>query len=133
MMTDSLQTGMSTTAAYVIDADRCIGFMGEDLRVYATPFLIWDIEATCRDFLLEHVEAGQDSVGTKVDVEQFASTLEGMTVSITATITELTGRSITFDVTANDGIDDIAHCTHKRFIIDVEKTRQRLAAKAAKL
>ena len=107
--------------------------MGDDARVYATPFLIWDIEMTCRDLLMEHSDPGEDSVGTKVDVEQSAPTLQGMQVDITATISHLEGRAVTFDVSASDGIDDIARCTHNRFIVDIEKTKQRLAAKAAKL
>ncbi len=132
-MTDALKPGMSRTASYEIDAGRCIAFMGDDARVYATPFLIYDIEMTCRDLLLEHTKDTEDSVGTKVDVDQTAPTLEGMTVSITATITEVNGPSVTFDVRANDGVDDIARCIHKRYIVDIEKTRQRLAAKAAKI
>ncbi len=132
-MTNALQPGMSKTVDYEIDADRCIGFMGDDARVYATPFLIYDIEMTCRDLLLEHTDESQDSVGTHVSIDQTAPTLQGMTVKITATITEVDGRSVTFEVQAHDGIDDIARCTHKRFIVDIEKIKQSLAAKAAKL
>jgi predicted thioesterase len=132
-MTTELKPGLTKTANYEIDPGRCIGFMGDEARVYATPFLIYDIEMTGRDLLLDHIESSQDSVGTHVNIDQTAPTLQGMTVKITATLTDVDGRSVTFDVQANDGIDDIARCTHKRFIVDVDKIKQNLAAKAAKL
>ena len=41
--------------------------MGEKARVYATPMLVRDIEIACRELLLEHLDAGEDSVGTRVE------------------------------------------------------------------
>ena len=56
----------------------------------------------------------------------------GMMVELQVRITEVQGRSITFDVTGSDGIDAICRCRHQRFVVDVAKTEQRLAAKALK-
>ena len=47
-MKPTLRTGLSRTNRISVDADRVIGFMGEEARVYATPFLVRDIENTCR-------------------------------------------------------------------------------------
>jgi predicted thioesterase len=68
-MKPSLQAGMSTTRRISIDRDSTIGFMGEDARVYATPSMIMDIERTCRDLIMEHADAGEDSVGIEVSVK----------------------------------------------------------------
>ena len=81
-MKPSLQAGVSMTRRISIDRDRTIGFMGEDARVYATPSMIMDIERTCRDLIMEHVDAGEDSVGIEVSVKHLAATLPGMTVEI---------------------------------------------------
>ena len=101
-------------------------------RVYATPQLVKDIEITCRDFLLRHLDGGEDSVGTHVSVDHLAPTLLGMWVEITLTVAEVKGRLVTFDVIAQDPVDQIARGRHVRFVSDVGKTLERLQAKAAK-
>jgi fluoroacetyl-CoA thioesterase len=131
-MKSSLKTGISATRRFAVDRDRTIDFMGEKARVYATPILVRDIEHTCRDLLLEHLDPGEDSVGTRVEIDHLAATLLGMEVEITVRVADVQGRSITFEVTGRDGVDDICRGKHVRFIVDVAKTEQRLAAKAQK-
>jgi predicted thioesterase len=131
-MKPTLTPGIAATRTFVVDRERTIDFMGEDARVYATPMLVRDIEVTCRELLLEHLEPGEDSVGTRVEIDHLAATLMGMKVSITATLAELKGRAAIFDVTATDGVDTILRGRHGRFIVSVEQVKQRLAQKKAK-
>src|SRR6266545_6295524 len=98
-MKTTLKSGIAAKRAFTVGRDSTIGFMGEDARVYATPMLVRDIEITCRDLLLEHLDAGEDSVGTKVEIEHLAPTLEGMRVTIEAKLAELAGRAAVFEVT----------------------------------
>jgi predicted thioesterase len=132
-MKASLQPGVARVDRITVGRERTIGFMGEDGRVYATPWMIGDIEYTCRDLILEHADAGEDSVGIEVAVRHLAPTLPGMTVEITARVTAVEGRKVAFEVVAKDELDEIGRGTHTRFVVDVEKTIQRLKAKAAKL
>lgn len=131
-MKTTLQAGIAVQREFPVDAARTIDFMGEDARVYATPMLVRDIEVTCRDLLLEHLEPGEDSVGTRVEIDHLAATLLGMKVTINATLAELKGRAAVFDVTATDGIDMICRGRHARFIANVEQVKQRLQQKRAK-
>lgn len=131
-MKATLKAGLGAARRYPVDRERTIDFMGEKARVYATPMLVRDIEMTCRELLLEHVDSGEDSVGTRVEVDHLNPTLLGMVVEITATVAEVKGRLVTFDISARDGIDAIARGRHSRFVVDVKATEQRLAAKAAK-
>ena len=131
-MKDTLIPGLETKRRVAVDKPRTIDFMGEALRVYATPELIRDIEHTCRDFLLDYVDAGEDSVGTRVEIDHLAASLLGMRVSITATLAELKGRAAVFDVTATDGLDTVCRGRHARFIANVEQVKQRLQQKKAK-
>jgi len=131
-MKSSLKTGISATRRFTVDRDRTIDFMGEKARVYATPMLVRDIEHTCRDLLLEHLDPGEDSVGTRVEIDHLAATLLGMEVEITVKVVDVQGRAITLEVTGRDDVDDICRGKHGRFIVDVAKTEQRLAAKAQK-
>ena len=130
-MKETLRLGLSKTNKVAVDRDRTIGFMGEEGRVYATPFLVRDIERTCRDLLLEHADSGEDSVGMEVSLRHLAPTLLGMEVEITAIVKEIDRRKVTFEVTANDELEPIATSTHTRFVVDVAKRQERLRAKAA--
>lgn len=131
-MTTPLTAGISVSRNFTVDADRTIDFMGEDARVYATPSLIRDIEQTCRDLIVEHVSKDEDSVGFKVSILHTAPTLLDMKVTVTATIAEIDGAKVVFDVSAKDGLDAICSGKHERFVVNVEKTKQRLLAKAEK-
>ncbi|HEY4775933.1 MAG TPA: LysR family transcriptional regulator [Xanthobacteraceae bacterium] len=131
-MKDSLRPGVSTVRRLAVDSERTIGFMGEGGRVYGTPALIKDIEHTCRDLLLEHADAGEDSVGMEVALRHLAPTLLGMEVEITTRVAALDGRKVTFEISARDELEPIAAGTHVRFMVDVAKTLERLKAKAAK-
>jgi fluoroacetyl-CoA thioesterase len=132
-MKATLCAGVSRINRLTVDRDRSIGFMGEEGRVYGTPFLVRDIEQTCRELLLEHGDAGEDSVGTEIAIKHLAPTLLGMSVEITVTVSEVKGRKVSFDVSAKDEIEPICSGTHGRFVVDVGKTIERLKAKAAKL
>jgi len=130
-MKDTLRPGLAKTRRIAVDRDRTIGFMGEEGRVYATPFLVGDIERTCRDLLLEHTDAGEDSVGMEVTVRHLAATLLGMEVEIVATVTAVDRRKVSFEVSARDEIEPIATGSHIRFVVDIAKRHERLKAKAA--
>jgi fluoroacetyl-CoA thioesterase len=131
-MSDSLKAGLSATRHVDIDRDRTISFMGDDCRVYATPKLLYDIEFVCRDLLLEHIEPGKDSVGTRVELDHVGATMMGMWVDISVTLTEVNGNAVSFDFSARDAVEEIARGKHNRFIVGIEKTAQRLKAKLAK-
>jgi fluoroacetyl-CoA thioesterase len=132
-MKPSLQPGICLVRRIPVEKEKTIGFMGEEGRVYATPYLIGDIEYTCRNLILEYAEPNEDSVGIEVAIKHLAPTLPGSTVEITATVTAIEGRKVTFAVTAKDEIDTISSGSHARFVVDKAKTIERLRAKAAKL
>ena len=131
-MKDTLRPGASLVHRLVVDRDRTIGFMGEEGRVYSTPQLVRDVEHACRDFVLEHADPGEDSVGMEVALKHLAPTLLGMEVTITATVVAVDRRKITFEVAVKDELEPISSGTHIRFVVEVAKTLERLKAKAAK-
>ena len=131
-MKDTLRTGLAAEAAITIDRERTIDFMGDAARVYATPMLVRDIEITCRNLLLEHLDPGEDSVGTRVEIDHIGATLLGMAVTLAVRVAEVNGRAVVFEVEGRDPVEPIVRGKHSRFIVDVAKTAQRLAAKAEK-
>jgi predicted thioesterase len=131
-MKASLAAGVSTTSKLTVDRDRTIDFMGEKARVYATPMLVRDIELACRDLLLRHLDPGEDSVGTRIELDHLAATLLGMPVELKLTVAEVKGRAVTLEVEGRDSVDLICRGRHHRFVVDVKTTEARLAAKAQK-
>jgi fluoroacetyl-CoA thioesterase len=132
-MKDTFQPGLLRTNRILVDRDRTISFMGEEARVYATPRLISDIEFTCRNFLLEHCDPGEDSVGAEIALRHLAASLLGSTVEITVSVTAVEGRKVVFEVVARDELEQISAGSHTRVVLDLGKRIERLKAKAAKL
>jgi predicted thioesterase len=131
-MKDSLQAGLGATVEIAIDRERTIDFLGEQARVYATPCLVRDLEVACRELLLAHLDPGEDSVGTRVEIDHIGATLQGMTVTLAVRVAELRGRTVVFEVEGRDPVEPIVRGRHTRHVVDVAKTAQRLAAKAAR-
>ena len=131
-MKDTLKPGIDATTRFEVDRERTIDFMGDAARVYATPMLVRDIEIACRELLLQHVDAGEDSVGTRVEIDHIGATLLGMAVELTVRVAEVNGRAVVFEVEGRDAVEPIVRGRHSRFVVDVAKTGQRLAAKAQK-
>jgi predicted thioesterase len=129
-----LQPGLETTQRITIDTDRTISFMGEELRVYSTPSMVLDIERTCKDLLAEHLDSGENSVGARVEIDHLGATLRDMWVDVHATITEIDRRRVLFDVEVQDQLGDkVGACRHTRFVVDLDKQKERLDAKRARL
>jgi len=130
-MKPSLAPGVTATREFVVDRDRTIDFMGEEARVYATPMLVRDIEVACRDLLLKHLDPTEDSVGTRVEIDHLAPTLLGMRATLQVKVSEVKGRAVTLEVEGRDDKEPICRGRHMRFVVDVEKTKQRLKLKRA--
>jgi predicted thioesterase len=130
-MKATLTPGLTTTKRVTVDESRVIAFMGDDCRVYATPRIISDIEYTCRNFLLEHLDAGEDSVGTRVDVEHVGPALLGAEVTVAIKVAHVDGRRVTFEASVKEGDEEVLRGKHERFVVSVEKVRERLLKKRA--
>jgi fluoroacetyl-CoA thioesterase len=132
-MKPGLTAGASRTQRVLVDTDRTIGFMGEALRVYATPSMVRDVEITCKDFLAEYLGPEENSVGARVEIDHLGPTLKDMWVDVKATVTGIDGRRISFEVEVRDALDLVGKARHTRFVVDLAKQKERLEAKAARL
>ena len=132
-MKTGLDPGISATSVVTVDRGRTIDFLGEQLRVYATPELVRDFEIACRALLLRFCDANEDSVGTAIRVTHSGATLLGMKVQVDVKVTRVEGRSVTFALSARDPVEEVASGEHTRAVVDVERLRARVAAKVEKL
>jgi len=128
----SLKAGLAASKTITVDEERCIGFMGREGMVYATPRMVSDVEYTCRDFLLGHLDPGEDSVGAHVSIDHLAATPLGLKVIVDIKVVDIDRRRVTFDFTVRDPVEECGRGKHVRFVVETAKSRERLAAKRAK-
>ena len=131
-MKDTLRKDLSFSQSLTVDEARCIGFMGKEGMVYATPRMVSDVEYACRDWLLQHLDAGEDSVGAHVSIDHLAATPLGLKVTIEARLAEVDRRKVVFDFSVRDEIEEVGRGKHVRFVVENAKRAERLAAKRAK-
>ena len=132
-MKESLKPGLEGTRTFEIDRERTISFMGDELRVYGTPYMVRDIEETCRLLVQQHLDAGEETVGAHISVDHLGASLIGMKSTVSAKITGVEGRRINLEAEVHDGIDLVGKAKHVRFVIDRDRQKERLEKKRALL
>ncbi len=98
------------------------------LPVFGTPFLCALMEEAAWKSIAPHLEEGQSTVGTRLNVSHDSATPIGMKVRAESEITEVDGKRLVLKVSAFDEKGPIGEGTHERFIV----TDERFLAKAAK-
>ncbi|MBI3524779.1 MAG: thioesterase family protein [Betaproteobacteria bacterium] len=97
--------------------------------VFATAYLVAFIEATCIECIQAHLEEGEHSVGTHVDVSHVVATPAGMTVTSEVELFEVEGRRLRFKVRCRDDKDIISEGFHNRAVIRIEGFLERVSAR----
>lgn len=125
-----LEIGMTLTNEITVTKDVTALALGSgDLDVYATPSMISLMELTARCAVGDALDDGMTTVGTLVNVSHVAATPVGMKVTCKATLTEVDGRRLVFNVEANDEKGLIGQGIHERFIVDSAKFQSKTDAK----
>jgi fluoroacetyl-CoA thioesterase len=99
-------------------------------KVFATGFMIVLMEWACADLMAPHLDAGEGSLGTHVDVSHLAATVPGQTVTVDVEVAEVKGRKLVFKVRAHDGIDPIGEGRHERVVVTWDRFNAKVAEKA---
>lgn len=122
-----MKIGDKGTVTVKVTKENCASAIGSGaLDVFATPSMIALMENAACEAIKASLQPGESSVGTKVNISHLkASALED-TIIATATLTEIDGRRLVFEVVANDSKGIIGEGTHERFIINVEKFLSKL-------
>ena len=98
------------------------------LPVFGTPFMCALMEEAAWKSIAPHLDAGQSTVGTRLEVTHDSATPVGMKVWAESEVTQVDGKRLVLKVTAYDEKGPIGQGTHERFII----TDERFLAKCAK-
>jgi len=124
-MKASLRLGLVSEFRYRVPEDKTVPhvYPESDLfrsmpEVFATAYLVGLVEWACMELLRPHLEEGEQSVGTQVELSHSAATPPGLTVTLKVEVEEVNGRRVRFKVAAHDGIEPIGKGRHERFVID---------------
>jgi predicted thioesterase len=114
---------MSFEQTIVTTPEMGITHLGPDApRLFSTPAMIGLMEGTCVQFLTPYMDAGEQTVGFRVDVKHLAPTKIGQKVTARVTLTEIKGRRLLFTVEAfNEDGTKIGEGTHERAVIDIKR------------
>jgi fluoroacetyl-CoA thioesterase len=136
-MKDTLRAGLKHSFTFTVPHSKTVPALYPEApefqampEVFATGWMIGLMEWTCVQLLAPHLDEGEGSVGTHVDVSHDAATPPGLTVTVDVELTELTGRKAWFQVRAHDGIDVIGEGYHERAIVSWDRFNKRVAEKA---
>lgn len=122
-----IETGKTYTQEITVTSKDTAAVYGSGkLEVFATPAMVALMENTaikCLDGLLE---PDSDTVGIEINTKHTKATAIGQKVGCKATITEVDGRRIRFEMEAWDEKGAIGHAIHDRFIINPAKFMSKL-------
>lgn len=122
-----IETGKTYTQTITVTPkDTAIAYGSGKLEVYATPGMVALMENTAVRCLESMLEAGADTVGIEINTQHTKASPVGAQVTCKATITEVDGRRIRFEIEAWDEKGSIGHASHDRFIINPEKFMSKL-------
>jgi fluoroacetyl-CoA thioesterase len=124
----AVEVGLQASVHLVVsDADTARAVGSGDVPVLATPRLLALAEAATVAAVSGHLEAGQTSVGTRIQLEHLRASAVGATVTVRAQLAHVDGRLLRFEVAAEDsGGQAVGHGQVTRVVVDRDRFLARL-------
>lgn len=137
-MKASLAPGLTHELRFVVPASKTVPNLYPESpefaampEVFATGFTVGLIEWACIRAIAPHLDPGEMSLGTHVDLSHSAATPPGMQVVARVRLEEVDGRRLRFSAQARDEREVISEGTHHRFVVDRARFEAGVARKAA--
>src|SRR5713101_4485666 len=122
-----LEPGLKGETTTTVVHENTAAYVGAGgVEVFATPMMIALMENAAWRAVADHLEEGNVTVGTLVNVRHLAATPLGQQVRATAELIEIDGRRLVFKVEAYDEKRKIGEGQHVRFIVDLERFLKRI-------
>ena len=122
-----LEIGIKGEASTIVVHDNTAAAVGAGgVEAFATPMMISLMENAAWGAVVHGLDAGDVTVGTRVNVQHLAATPVGQQVRAIAELIEIDGRRLVFKVEAYDEQRKIGEGQHERFIVNLEKFLKRL-------
>ncbi len=122
-----IRIGLSKHLEYIVREDDSPGFLSEKgIRVLSTPRMIALMETTAKSLLDEILDPSYTSVGYHVDVYHKAPAPVGSRIVFVATVKDVKGRRVIFEVKCMLGDTVIGEGIHERFIVPWSKFMEKV-------
>lgn len=123
-----LTPGLKGTAKALVDEARTARALGSGSEaVFATPAMVALMEEAAVAATAAQLPEGMITLGTRIAVDHLAATPLAARVTATAELIAISGRTLTFMVTAHEGAKLIGQGTHIRALVDRERFLDKLA------
>lgn len=136
-MKDTLKVGLTHTHKFRVPENKTVPHLypeskafQEMPKVFATGFMVGLMEWACIEAMAPHMDPGEGSVGTLINVTHTAATPPGMEVTVQVRCIGVEGRRTVWEIEAKDEVEAIGKGTHERFSVDFAKFNARIARKA---
>ena len=111
-----------TSDEMVIETTPEMGVKHLPVPMYSTPAMVGHFEGLCLKMMIPFLDAGESSVGYRVEVKHTAPTPIGMKVTVKGRVRESDGRKVVFDVEAyNETGAKIGEGMHERRAIALSR------------
>jgi fluoroacetyl-CoA thioesterase len=122
-----MRVGDSATVRFTVtEQDTATALSSGDLPVLGTPRLLaWSEAATCAA-VGASLDAGQTSVGTRVQLDHVSASPVGAELTVDATVVHVDGRLVRFEVVARHADKVVGHGEVTRVVVDRERFLSRL-------
>ncbi len=123
--------GATGERTFTVEAAHAISFGVIGLPpVLSTPWLVWFLEHAALDAALPFLEAGEITVGTRIEIDHLAPTPVGAKVTCTARVVHSEGPVISFQLEASDQHETVARGFHKRRVVKGDRFAARVEKKS---
>lgn len=122
-----LKEGLSYQQEKLVLENETAAVLGSGgVDVFSTPMLIAFMENTAYKLVQEHLDKGDSTVGTSVNINHLKANLVGDKIKCIATLTKIEKKRLDFNVIVTCGDEVMGEGTHSRFIVNLEKFLSKL-------
>ena len=129
-MIKRLEVGVRGKEEMVVGGDDLASMMGNiGAEVLSTHRVVLLMGLAARNAIKESLPEGKMTVGTFIRIQHFAATPLGSKVRAEASLKEIDGRKLVFEVAAYDEFEKIAEGENEQLIVSIEKFLTRVRKK----
>ena len=114
------------STALVSPTNTAVAMGSGDMEVFATPSMVALMENAAMLCVADKLPEGSATVGVEISTSHIKASKLGAAITASATLVEVDGRRLTFEVKAWDSDGDIGKGKHVRYIVDREKFLSKL-------
>jgi predicted thioesterase len=130
MNSETVLGAIGMASLTVRPADTSVAQALNDLPILATPTLINIFEGACTAALAEHLDSGETSITSSLEITSHASVGVGIEIRANATCIEFEGSIFKFNIEVHQGSKLIASGIIDRKVVDRVSFAARIAAES---